>query len=641
MSDEKILLVFSDQVTAQQLEHAILKPQGYDVVAKGSLKEAVSQIESQPPELVIIESNNFEGDVKNSIIQLIHDHPTLPVLLFFPSNPEKLTTNALRAGVVDILTPPLASPETLSTIQSALQRKRDLEAWVRSRTKRDTRSLQKRVNDLETLQRVGRTITASLNLDSVLAAVVDAAVELTGAEEGSLMLLDEASGELSIRAARNFREEFVRTFRMPVKDSLLGQVLHDGRPMIINEQTPQKIKTSFLVRSLVYLPLVTDGKALGVLGVDNRESSHTFTDYELTLLTSLADYAVIAIKNAHHFTASESERRQWEQILTNVKDGVIVLDKNKCLMLINQTARHMFDLASLELSGLPVKSVVKNPDFLEIIEASISPNKTGYEINLEDGTVFNTQITSIPEIGFAITMQDITHLKELDRVKSEFVTTVSHDLRSPLTAIMGYTELVSRSGELNSKQKVFIQRVQNNVQNITALINDLLDLGRIEAGIDAHKESVHIPPLLRHTLEGFESALAEKALTLKEEIQDDIPPLQGNPIRLRQMLSNLVCNAINYTPRGGKIGIRIEVEGAQIILQVSDTGPGILPAEQPFIFDKFFRVSNLPTDVAGTGLGLAIVKSIVENHQGRIWVNSTPGKGSVFVIVLPVTHPLQ
>jgi two-component system phosphate regulon sensor histidine kinase PhoR len=638
MPEKKILLIFSDQVNAQQLEHAILEPQGYEIQVVSDLEGAFLEAKNAPPDLVIIESPFLERDRNNRIPEFTRAQPDIPVILFQPDYDEKLVIQALKAGFVDLLLPPLASPKTLITIQAAFERKNEIEKWVRSKTNRGTRSLQKRVNDLETLQRVGRAITASLNLDSVLAAVVDAAVELTGAEEGSLMLLDEASGEFSIRAARNFREEFVSTFRLPMKDSLLSQVLKDSQPIIINENTPQKIKTSFLVRSLVYVPLLMEGKVLGVLGVDNRESSHTFSEYDKTLLASLADYAAIAIKNARFYTESESERHQWEQILTNVKDGVIVLDTDKCIMLINQTARQIFDLGPLELTGVPLLDVIKNPDLQETLSTPLMTNQRGYEINLDDGRVFNTQLTSIPEVGYAITMQDITHLKELDRIKSEFVSTVSHDLRSPLTAILGYTELVGRAGSLNPKQKDFIERVQNSVQSITALINDLLDLGRIEAGFDAHKEVTSIAAIARYTLDGVENVLAEKPLKLSVDIPEDLPPVVGNPIRLRQMLANLINNAINYTPAGGEINLRAVVENDQIILHVSDTGPGVLPAEQPYIFDKFFRGSNLPSEVGGTGLGLAIVKSIVEDHQGRIWVDSIQGKGSTFIVVLPVTR---
>jgi two-component system NtrC family sensor kinase len=177
--------------------------------------------------------------------------------------------------------------------------------------------------------------------------------------------------------------------------------------------------------------------------------------------------------------------------------------------------------------------------------------------------------------------------------------------------------------------------VQISVHNITALINDLLDLGRIEAGFDARNEVVPFSTIIIYVVDSLKSRSMEKSQQLIVDVPEELPPILGNPIRLRQMLNNLVTNAIKYTPNGGKIRIYARSEGGQIILQITDNGPGIPQADQPYIFDKFYRASNVTIDTPGTGLGLAIVKSIVESHLGRIWVDSTLGQGTTFTIVLP------
>jgi two-component system NtrC family sensor kinase len=238
-------------------------------------------------------------------------------------------------------------------------------------------------------------------------------------------------------------------------------------------------------------------------------------------------------------------------------------------------------------------------------------------------------------VGQAIVMQDITHLKELDRIKSEFVTTVSHDLRSPLTAILGYTQLIARAGELNEQQKEFVRRVQLSVEQITDLVTDLLDLGRIEAGLDASKEKAPIAVLARYAMEGLRGLAEAKAMRMEADIPDSLPMILGDPIRLRQMVGNLIENAIKYTPRGGGVRVEAEADGDQVVLRVRDNGPGIPPADQPYLFDKFYRASNIPDDMPGTGLGLSIVKSIVDHHGGRIWVESKLGEGTSFTVVLP------
>jgi len=255
---------------------------------------------------------------------------------------------------------------------------------------------------------------------------------------------------------------------------------------------------------------------------------------------------------------------------------------------------------------------------------------------LDDGRVFSAQVTPIPEVGQAVTMQDITYLKDLDRIKSDFVSTVSHDLRSPLTAILGYVELIERIGPVTEQQREFIHRVQMNVHNITSLINDLLDLGRIEAGFDARKEVLPLGGIVKYVVEELNEKIARKEQQLTVDIPDDLPTVLGNPGRMRQAVHNLLGNANRFTQKRGKIAVRARSEGSQVILEVGDNGPGIPPADQPHVFDKFYRGSNVPNDVPGTGLGLAIVKSIVENHQGRIWVASSLGKGTVFTLVLPI-----
>jgi two-component system NtrC family sensor kinase len=258
-----------------------------------------------------------------------------------------------------------------------------------------------------------------------------------------------------------------------------------------------------------------------------------------------------------------------------------------------------------------------------------------HEINFDDGRVFNAQYTPIPKIGGAVTMQDISYLKELDRLKNDFIHTVSHDLRSPLTSILGYTELVERTGPLNPNQQEFLHRLQGSVQHITTLINDLLDLGRLEAGFDTRRELVQLENVLKYSLDMFETQIKKKNIKLIVDVAASLKGVRANPIRIRQMLDNLIGNAIKYTLVEGTVRVSMSMQGEQIILKVEDNGPGIPPEEQGRVFEKFYRATNTIDGVQGSGLGLAIVKSIVDSHQGRVWVESVVGKGSSFIVLLP------
>jgi two-component system NtrC family sensor kinase len=631
-----ILLAMDESPILGLLERA-LHASGY-AVSRAQDSESLdrSLLETTPALLLITQTLNGKNGLDLCRI-ILERFPTLPILLYADHDDNALFKKAVKVGISDFLYPPLRIDDIVNAIVHTQKRAERMGDWVRREVRRTTVSLQQRVDEMETLVKLGGTIQSTLDLDSVLTSVVTAAVELTGAEEGQLLILDDQTSELYMRAGRNFEENFARTFRLPVKDSIAGQVIHTGQAVSFCQDSPNKIKTSFLVYALIYVPLRIGGQVIGVLGVDNRQNKRPFTQHHELLMSVLADYAAVAINNARLFETSEQERAKLDTTIASIQDGVILIDKNRNILLINPAARKAFGLGLGDLTGLPVLNAVTHTDFVGILE-SISENPLKHhEIAFDDGRVFNTQYVPVAEIGAVITLEEITHLKMLDRLKSDFIHTISHDLRSPLTAIMGYVELLDRVGPLNDQQKQFVRHVQNSAQNITSLVNDLLDLGRIEAGFDTRKDEIALETIVHYTLDNLNQQMVDKNQNITLEIQQNLPPLRGNPIRLRQMVDNLLVNAVKYTPAGGSLTIRLLAENNQIIFEVIDTGVGIPTVDQPHIFEKFYRASNAPKNTPGTGLGLAIVKSIVENHNGRIWLESTVGKGSKFAVVLPAS----
>jgi len=269
MSKESIYLIISDVQAGAALKNKVLRPAGYLVKLFDQGKLAQDMIMLKAPDLVIV------ADGLELVAQLLKALPNLSIIFLPGKHSAMLEISALRSGAMDYLESP--EPDyVLQVVRSCMERRRHLQEWLRLEFKRNTKSLQKKVDGLEALQRVGRSVTALLDLDSVLKAVVDAAVELTGAQEGSLLLVDSQSGELYMRAGRNFQEEFVRTFRIPIRNTLPGQVLRSGVPLLLDETIPQKIKTAYLVQSLIYVPLQVQGRMIGVLGVDNRENQPVF-----------------------------------------------------------------------------------------------------------------------------------------------------------------------------------------------------------------------------------------------------------------------------------------------------------------------------------------------------------------------------
>ncbi len=636
-SNESILLVVSDAQISLLLER-VLRATNASIQSAPDCASARNLLSSSTPNLLVIAEQLSDGNGLDFSAEILRQIPSMAVILFvYTENPETLK-KAMRIGINDYLCLPLRGEDILNAINLSLERVRRRREWGLQETKKMTTSLQSQVDEMTALAQLGRQIASSLDLDGVLTSVVEAAVKLTRAEEGSLLLMDEKSGELYMRAARNFQEDFVRTFRLPVQDTLAGTAVRTGQPVLVDEQTPQKIKTSYLVHSLVYVPLQLKGRSIGVLGVDNRRQNTPFKERDVKVLSTLADYAVLAIENARLYIHSIQERQKLETVIAHIQDGVVVVDKDMRLVLVNQVALMAFNLPLSGIVGQPFTQYFPQPELKELLGSTTGRLANRVEVSLDDGRVFSARIASIPGVGRAITLHDITYLKKLDHIKSDFVSTVSHDLRSPLTAILGYAELIERIGPLSEMQREFLHRVQISVHNITSLVDDLLNLGRIEAGFDSRKERVALDQLIRFAVDNLSRRSQEKNLTVSLDFSSDFPLIFANPVQIRSVVDNLIDNAIKYTTNLGIIRIRCGVEQNQVIFQVTDSGIGIPPTDLPYIFDKFYRASNVHADQPGTGLGLAIVKSIVENHQGRIWVDSTPGQGSTFTVVFPLAE---
>jgi two-component system NtrC family sensor kinase len=454
------------------------------------------------------------------------------------------------------------------------------------------------------------------------------------------MLLDEEQGELFVRASKNLDSE-TQTMRLRVRDSLAGQVLKTKQALFMGDEDKwRKIKTAYLVKSLIYVPLISQKKAIGVLGVFNRIASQSFLPRHTRVLSTLADYAAMAIYNANLYSGSEIQRKKLGAILSQTDNPVLVLDDRRHFVVVNRAAQMAFNLPMEdELIGQPVEETLRHKEALQFASQRVGRNghfNQRAELVTTDGRIFSASMTIIENVGRSIVMHDVTQFKELDKLKSEFVSVVSHDLRSPLTAILGYVQLMERAGPMNEMQQDFARRVQTSVANITDLITNLLDLGRLEAGLDLSLVDCAVDEILREIESDLRMSVKEKQLIWDMVVDDNLPKVWADHNRLQQAFMNLIVNAVKYTPSGGQVSVTAKAHDGQIIICISDTGVGIAPADQPYIFDKFFRSESVAQSHEGTGLGLSIVKSVIDRHDGRIWVNSRLGRGSSFTIVLPV-----
>jgi len=347
-----------------------------------------------------------------------------------------------------------------------------------------------------------------------------------------------------------------------------------------------------------------------------------------------------------------AEKQKSEAVIRNIDDGVILIDSNSIVTAMNPAAADALDVSMNRVVGTHVLEVIKNEKLYEIIKRTI---ETGTAPNIDEDNrivtrgeedkrkTFQFLITPITTkrnalVGVVFQLRDITHFKELDRLKSEFIMTASHELKTPLTSMEMSIGLLKENAadNLNDNQKQLLDAADEDIRRLKSLIKDLLDLSRIESGkIEMEFDRVDTRVLFEKAIAAQKSIATEKGVQLEAKAVENIPPVNADPTKITWVLTNLISNALRYTDDGGFIKLDAMDVGPQVQINVRDDGKGIPYEYQSRIFDKFVQVKNDPS-AGGSGLGLAICKEIVRAHGGTIWVDSTPGEGSTFSFTLPV-----
>jgi two-component system NtrC family sensor kinase len=503
-------------------------------------------------------------------------------------------------------------------------------------------SVEQELADRITLHRISSTLAASIDLQEILSIVLEQAVRTTRAERGYILLRDAPHGPLKVQCAYMLDEEVIASKPFEISRSIVEQVARDGEPILTaNAKEDPRFSghdsvIAYELRSILCVPIPGSEGPQGVIYMDNHVRTGQFTPRHQELLMDIAAQAATAIRNARLFAEVEAERSKLEAVLRGSANAVIVADQNERVLLFNEAARRAFGMVGRG-TGILLPEVVDNPNLLSLVrQAAASGQNQWAEVTLNDGRTMSVDVTPIADVGHVAVMQDITHLKELERMKSEFVATVSHDLRSPLSSVLSLLAVLPKAGPLTSKQEEFIASARQHLTHLLQLTDELLDLGRLEAGVDLTMGPCDLGEIVQQSVEGLQVQARNKKQDLSLSIAPGLPLVQGNSLRLSQVVNNLVGNAIKYTPSGGSIAVRLEEVAGELLLQVQDNGIGIAPADQPYIFDKFYQAKDKRSrDVSGVGLGLAIAKSAVEKHGGRIWVESELGRGTTFYVALP------
>ncbi len=516
------------------------------------------------------------------------------------------------------------------------------------------------VRQRDFLLEIARAITERLDLSEVLRRVLRASVVMTAARIGVVVLRNNEDGLFYVRAFTGLDPETVPLINDKLHEIITGAgengVSYDDLNQQLSELA-QSIDDS--LRQSVAMPLIFAKDPLGLLIVF-RSYKAEVTPNDVQILHSFADQAAIAVHNAQLYERNKRERQQLSAILQNTGDGVMILDSNLEILQINlaferMTAWRAEDAIGYHQDHVIVWKKIEQPDLYDALErgwplvgSDPQLDNTLYvegDLQRRDGLTLSIGITYAPLLNaegkltnIIANIRDITNFRRAQEMQSIFISTISHELRTPVALIKGYASTLTREDAnwdvATVKQSLGV--IEDEADRLTDLIDDLLTASKIQAEqrINLTLSNVRLDQLAQQTVERQQTQTARHQFALG--FQDDFPVIQGDAKKLRQVLDNLITNAIKYSPEGGTITIGGRYNAEQVTLFVRDEGEGIPETELERIFERFYRVDGRLTNrTKGTGLGLYLVKAIVEAHDGTIHVKSQPRQGSTFFFTLP------
>jgi signal transduction histidine kinase len=507
-------------------------------------------------------------------------------------------------------------------------------------------TVQKQLKDFrrenEIFARIDEELSNITELNYVFNMIMDWALRFTNADAAGLALYNRETDTL--RAMTNYGyppDTFQTGEDLPEERGGISlRVARQGVSEIVPDVTQDKnyVAVTSNMRTQMTVPIMREDRVIAVLALESKRFNG-FTDAHMDFVRKLTNRAGIAVDNARLFAETQREREKLGYILRNIVDIVIVVDSDHRLVLLNHSARSAFRLAmNSDYVGRLFSDVIANAKLQELYtDAAESGEVTHGEVLIGNDKAYHASINHQPEVGQIIVMHDITHFKETDKLKTEFVATVSHDLKQPLSSMRGYLDLLQMANDFDERSLKFVDNLGFAFKNMQALIDDLLDIARIESGLKLNLKSIELMPILQRSMRNVQHRADEKSIKVVTDIPAPLPQISGDVSRLEQIFNNLIGNAVKYTPPEGTVTIKIEVRQNTLRVYVVDDGMGIGAEDLPHIFERFYRVRRPETDsIDGTGLGLAIVKSLIEAHQGKIDVESELGKGSTFRVTLPL-----
>lgn len=742
MAGERVLVIEGRAHDAAFLIEEVLRPDGYRVLRAKGRGDSVHQALTTRPDLIIMDLDAEAVHGFEILGELIEREVAAPVILVTALRSEEVIVHALRLGVVDYVFKPFSPEEMREAIARALQvgRTRSLARGV----EQVNSQLERQVKELGILYGIGKAVTSVLNLEKLLNRIVEAAVYLADAEEGFLLLVDEETNELYMRAGQGLGEKFAQGFRMKVEDTLSGQVIKTGKPIMVSaEDSEYKLKTGYLVKSFLHVPIKVRDRTIGLLSVDNRVSRKNFTDHDLYLLSALADYGAIAIENARLYQQADAEARQLSRLLTerdqveaehqeeiarltyevqtqreasvqglqqaeqlaqelqaqavlaeqlaerlrarqaqagelarrlsqrqpvalslegavpgvgrvglrpvldSLDEGVLISDEQGRVVLVNAVAARFLASDAAGLIGRDLRTVCSDENWSAALDR-LQADGGSQEVTLWLGDyVIRADLSTLREqngtrTGTVAVLRDVTREAEAQRMVDDLRVTVSQELRSPMTTINSYADLLLAEsiGILGGAQRTLLQRIKDSVRTMSSLLNELLIPQPVTGGRPGAGRGAEVALLVEQAAEQVEAEQQEKGITLTTSIATGLLPLDADAEIVRHVLVGLLDNAYRCTPAGGTVTVaartQVREDVPHVVISVRDQGGGIPAEELGRVFNRYRRdAERVIPGVGSTGAELAIVRALAEVCGGRVWAESESGVGSTLSVILP------
>ncbi len=509
--------------------------------------------------------------------------------------------------------------------------------------------VKRRVDQLEAIDMVAATVGQSLDLNVVMATALEAVLRVIPVEAAGISLIDEETGDLVLRAQHGWTQDFVSMpMRIPGGKGISGQVIAEDRVIVTGNLSGDE-RLAFPafgaepIQAMALTPMHARGRVIGVLSVMNY-APYEFSAEEITVLRAVADQVGVALENARLYEEARAHESRLRAILNSAADAIIATDRRGRIALVNRAAAVLFSLDADAILGAPLRDAPLHPRLLDNLRRAMAHQHgdavTVFEVPMENGQYWSAVVSPVSgqeSGGWVVVLQNVTHLKQAETVRTQFIQTAAHDLRNPMGITLSALVMLQQViGDASREAGELIEIALGGINRMQNLIDDLLDLESITSGADLRRKPVNLARVIDRVMIEMRPQFDSKSQTAQAQCPPELPAVIGDEGWLYRALLNYLSNAHKYTPEGGRITIRAYPHRNDLVVEVEDNGYGIPLEAQAHLFERFYRVVVSEDQPKGTGLGLAIVKSIAEQHGGRVSVHSKPGEGSTFGLIFPL-----